>query len=210
MAKQAGPIYPTGTIDDITFYKMEGEYLARKKSSLDRKQFRTDPRFARSRKSAAAFGEASKLASDIYWQLPKSQRGKGVVNQLTRQVGNLMREGKSMAEIKEILLTHRQELTAIPKATEATPSASETTPVWPQQAPAIKNTKRAITKQAPPVKQARYLSRWKVKRNGRLHIPKHQTAACLPTAILHACHPALDPKPVEGSIRFCTQRQPST
>ena len=104
MARQAGPIYLTGTIDDITFYKMEGEYFARKKSSLDRKQFRTDPRFVRSRKSAAKFGEASKLASNIYWKLPKEQRGKGVVNRLTGRVGDLLREGHAPEEVMTILL----------------------------------------------------------------------------------------------------------
>ena len=99
MARQAGPIFFTGTIDDITFYKMEGQYFARKKSSLDRKQFRTDPRFKHSRQSAARFGEASKLASHIYWLLPKEQRGKGVVNRLTGQVGRLLQEGKTPQEI---------------------------------------------------------------------------------------------------------------
>ena len=104
MARQAGPIYLIGTIDDITFYKMEGEYFARKKSSLDRRQFRTDPRFARSRQAAHTFGEASQLASAIYWQLPKAQRGKGVVNRLTGQVGALLRKGHTPEEVKIILL----------------------------------------------------------------------------------------------------------
>lgn len=115
MAKQAGPLYLTGTIDDITFYKMEGEYYARKKSSLTGKQFRTDPRFARSRKSAASFGAASELASDIYWQLPKAQRGKGVVNKLTGKVGKLLREGKTPEEVTTILLQQRGVTTAVPQ-----------------------------------------------------------------------------------------------
>ncbi len=101
MARQAGPIYFTGTIDDITFYKMEDQYYARKKSSLDRKQFRTDPKFKRSRVAANKFGEASKLASTIYWHLPKALRGKGVVNRLTGQVGRLLKEGKEVNQIIE-------------------------------------------------------------------------------------------------------------
>ncbi|ANE49639.1 hypothetical protein [Flavisolibacter tropicus] len=108
MARQAGPLFFTGTIDDITFYKMEGVYLARKKSSLNRRQFRTDPRFARSRKSAEAFGEASQLASAIYWQLPKNQRGKGVVNRLTAQVGELLKKGKTREEVIQHFLIHDQ------------------------------------------------------------------------------------------------------
>ena len=101
MAKQAGPLYFTGSIDDITFYKMDGQYYARKKSSLDRKRFRTDPRFKRSRASAQKFGEASKLASEIYWLLPKDQRGKGVIGKLTSQVGKLLNEGKNAKQIIE-------------------------------------------------------------------------------------------------------------
>jgi hypothetical protein len=114
MARQAGPIYFTGTIDDITFYKMEGTYFARKKSSLDRKQFRTDPRFARSRKSAAKFGEASKLASDIYHLLPKEEKKKGVIGKLTGQMGRLLREGKHAEEIIQHFKQHYQPTTAKP------------------------------------------------------------------------------------------------
>src|SRR6476620_2885149 len=133
MARQAGPLFFTGTIDDITFYKMEGQYLARKKSSLNRRQFRTDPRCARSRQSAAAFGEASKLASEIYWQLPKEQRGKGVVNQLTAQIGHLLKEGKTAEEIQELLIPHGQVLAAKPTTIRAKPSVSATAPVLPTQ-----------------------------------------------------------------------------
>ena len=99
MARQAGPLYFTGTIDAVTFYKMDGHYYARKKSSLDRKRFRTDPRFARSRKSAKTFGQASQLASTIYWQLPKEQRGKGVIGRLTAAVSQRLNEGHSPEQI---------------------------------------------------------------------------------------------------------------
>ncbi len=99
MARQAGPIFFTGTLDDITFYKMEGLYYARKKSSLDKKRFRTDPRFKRSRASADRFGEASRLASEVYQLLPKEARGKGVIGKLTAQVGQLLKEGKDPIQI---------------------------------------------------------------------------------------------------------------
>ena len=133
MARQAGPLFFTGTIDDITFYKMEGQYLARKKSSLNRRQFRTDPRFARSRQSAAAFGEASKLASEIYWQLPKEQRGKGVVNRLTAQVGQLLKEGKKVEEIIQHFLQHDQNpitLTSILSQSKVATLKQENVSTW--------------------------------------------------------------------------------
>jgi hypothetical protein len=39
MAKQAGDIFITGTIDDLCFYKMDGAYYVRLKSSLTGKKF---------------------------------------------------------------------------------------------------------------------------------------------------------------------------
>lgn len=124
MARQAGPLYFTGTIDSLTFYKMDGEYYARKKSCLDKKRFYRDPAFARSRQSATAFGGASKLASAIYRHLPKEARKKGVIGKLTGQVGHLLREGKSPEEVKVILLKHRGiEVTSAPpqQPVEASP-----------------------------------------------------------------------------------------
>lgn len=38
MAKQIGPVFITGTIGDICFYKMDGQYYARMKSSLSSKR----------------------------------------------------------------------------------------------------------------------------------------------------------------------------
>ena len=159
MARQAGPLYLTGTIDDITFYKMEGEYFARKKSSLDRRQFRTDPRFARSRQAAHTFGEASQLASAIYGQLPKEARGKGVVNRLTGQVGKLLRKGHTPEEVKTILLqqmgvvsgTSQQPEPAPPPAIKASALSrhSRVTPAGtlrgPMPVPAAANVSTAVT-----------------------------------------------------------------
>jgi hypothetical protein len=129
MARQAGPIYLTGTLDDITYYKMDGQYLARKKSSLTRKQFRTDPRFARSRNSAAQFGQASQLASRIYRLLPKEAKGKGAFGKLTRQVGRLLHEGKSMEEVIQHFQQHYQPEVTTPVAqTQAKDTATVLTP----------------------------------------------------------------------------------
>jgi hypothetical protein len=158
MAKQAGPLYLLGTIDDITFYKMEGQYFARKKSSLNKKRFRTDPHFKRSRVAAGRFGEASKLASTIYWQLPKEARGKGVVNRITGQVGRLLKEGKS----KEEVILHVQQLYGIA---------------------AILSTTPPLTEPATPVLS--HLSKWKVIPNGKLVIAspgRYQSAK-----LIHKC-----------------------
>ncbi len=62
MARVTGNIKLEGTIDNITFYRMEGRYLARRKAGVTGKEFRNSPAFRRSRVSSDAFGRASKGA----------------------------------------------------------------------------------------------------------------------------------------------------
>ncbi|MGV8091694.1 MAG: hypothetical protein AB2L24_07515 [Mangrovibacterium sp.] len=62
MARQAGDIKLEGTINDITFYKMENRYFVRQKAGVDRKRFMNDPAFLRSRESSHTFGLASAAA----------------------------------------------------------------------------------------------------------------------------------------------------
>jgi hypothetical protein len=59
MAKQIGFLKITGTLGDITFYELDGEFYARKKSSLDGKRVKKDPRFRRTMYEAGEFGKAS-------------------------------------------------------------------------------------------------------------------------------------------------------
>ncbi|MEP7238247.1 MAG: hypothetical protein ABI685_10295 [Ferruginibacter sp.] len=77
MAKQAGPIFISGTLGGITFYKRKGVWVARKKTSLNKKRVSTDPAFEASRRASAGFGHAATLAKKIYWQLPVQKRGRG-------------------------------------------------------------------------------------------------------------------------------------
>ncbi|HEY0751691.1 MAG TPA: hypothetical protein VGD26_11085 [Chitinophagaceae bacterium] len=86
MAKQVGIIKITGTIDDITFYKMGDSYYARMKSSLTGKRFWKDPAFEGSRRSCTALGSASKLASLLYRTLPKEKKGRPVFQKLTGRI----------------------------------------------------------------------------------------------------------------------------
>ena len=60
MARQVGPRYIIGTLGDITGYKMYGNYYARMKSSLSRKQVLTSPSFALTRMHANQLADASK------------------------------------------------------------------------------------------------------------------------------------------------------
>jgi len=67
----------------LYFYRLDGAYYVRRKSSLSRKRVLKDPRFARSRAAAGRFGMAVKLASLVYRRLPAEERGHGVIGRLT-------------------------------------------------------------------------------------------------------------------------------
>lgn len=86
MARQAGSRKIVGTIDDICFYKMEGGYYARSRSSLDRKRFFKDPAFARSRRSSSELGKASTIASGLYKLFKKEKKSREAFRKLTGEV----------------------------------------------------------------------------------------------------------------------------
>jgi hypothetical protein len=100
VAKQAGPYKITGTIDNICFYQMEGQYYARQKSSLTGKRVKKDPAFARTMAKAHLLGKASKLASLIKQSFPKEEQGRELFQLLTGKVMRLMKEGFGEEEIK--------------------------------------------------------------------------------------------------------------
>jgi hypothetical protein len=74
MAKQLGPIFLECTWDDLTFYKMDGKYYARKKSRLTREKVLKHKAFAKTRFYAGRLVTASKIASSIYSDLPLNWR----------------------------------------------------------------------------------------------------------------------------------------
>jgi hypothetical protein len=105
MARQTGPVYYTGTIENITYYKLyEDAYYLRTKSSLDAARFYKDPAFAKSRERSEDFGGAAGLASAIYKLLPKKNRGRGFMGKLIGQVHTLLLKGKSAKEVQEAVL----------------------------------------------------------------------------------------------------------
>ena len=74
MAKQISDNIITGNIDNLVFYKMDGIGYVRRKSSLTGKQFKTQQRFANSRKSNERFAMGNKVASKIYHAIPEGER----------------------------------------------------------------------------------------------------------------------------------------
>jgi hypothetical protein len=192
MVKQVGPLFITGTIDGIIFYKLNGQYYMRSKGDYrSGKQMRKDPRLKRTMQNADRFGVASKIVKYIYYRhLPREVRKHGLFGQLTGRVNSWLRQGKSKEEAEALLIAHYQ--TLVPKGLSAPITPVAPTPATPPQqtvatimttgqASATQSSsvkpliKKPVQTTTHPVKQARYLSRWKVKRNGKLQMPRRIT-----------------------------------
>ncbi len=103
MAKQDGDIKLRGTIQNITFYAVDDQYLARKKSSLDGKRFFKDEAFEGSRRSCKRLGLGSTLASTVYQSLPKAKKKYPVFCELRSVAVMLLKVGKSEQEVLHAL-----------------------------------------------------------------------------------------------------------
>jgi len=68
---------------NLTFYKMNGEYFVRSKSSLTRKRVKRDACFKKTREFAAKLGKASSIASSVYKQLPEGWKLHSLYRKLT-------------------------------------------------------------------------------------------------------------------------------
>src|SRR5436305_15155691 len=100
MGLQDGIIKITGTIDNLTFYKMDGVYYVRKKSSLSRKKVLKSPRFERTRQHASQLAEASRIASQVYKLIPKEGRNILLFRSLVGQAKSLLAAGQN----KEVII----------------------------------------------------------------------------------------------------------
>lgn len=93
MAKQAGLIKLTGTIGNITFFEMNGEYYARAKSSLTAKRVKKDPAFELTRMYARRLGLASGAAARVYRSLPREEREVALYRRMVSKGQQLLKEG---------------------------------------------------------------------------------------------------------------------
>jgi hypothetical protein len=62
MAKQHGSIKLTGQLGGISFYEMDGNYYARRKTAHSAERIRTDPKFAKTYRNGLDFGTASRAS----------------------------------------------------------------------------------------------------------------------------------------------------
>ena len=122
MAKQAGPIYFIGSIDDLTFYKQGGQYYIKRTSTCSettKKKYRTEPGYALLRLRKRQFGLAVKLVEKVYYShLPKAVRKHGLFGKLTGMVNTLLQKGKTEEEALQLLIAHCAKLAA-PVAAES-------------------------------------------------------------------------------------------
>lgn len=66
MARQTSLIKALGRVDNLSFYRQEGSYRARRKTGVDTKRYFHDPAYANTRASSRRFGRASTLVSLVY------------------------------------------------------------------------------------------------------------------------------------------------
>ncbi len=105
MAKQiAGLCFLEGTFDDLTFYKMEGQYYVRVKSSLSSKRVKTSPEFKWTMIYARLLARASKIGSAIYKELPPGWRQFWMYRSFTGEAFTLLKENPYTDEqVKQLL-----------------------------------------------------------------------------------------------------------
>ncbi|ANE52643.1 hypothetical protein [Flavisolibacter tropicus] len=185
MAKQVGPVFITGTIDGIIFYKLGDTYYLRSKGDYkSAKMMRKDPNLKRTMANADRFGVAAKMVKRVYYrQLPGTVRKPGLFARLTGMVNKWLYQGHTKEEAQELLMAHCKRLVegsviATPK-NSSSPDVNSTAIKSPNSQPDIAlptvapATKMPVLSSPPKVvKQARYLLKRKVKANGRLQVPK--------------------------------------
>jgi hypothetical protein len=107
MAKQKGPVKITGTIGGVTFYKLNGEYYARAKSSLSRRRVKTDRCFSNTMRNAAWFAQASKISSAVFLFLRRAglkNNSQRIDRKIQSRSVALVRSGMENEEIKNVLI----------------------------------------------------------------------------------------------------------
>ena len=104
MAKQNGQYPFSGKLGPTVGYMRGGKHCLRGNGALTGKQFRNDRRFRRTMEFAAMFAQASKVVVLIYKALPKDQRKHGVYGKLTGKAMSMLKNEKTVEEVKEILI----------------------------------------------------------------------------------------------------------
>ena len=102
MPKQKG-LFITGTYNGICYYKMNGQYYCRRKSTLSRKRVKRSPAFKLTMKYAGLLGQASQVAAEVYRSLPRAQRKHALYREWTGQAMQLLKAGMEATMVVEQL-----------------------------------------------------------------------------------------------------------
>lgn len=89
MGRQDSVVQLTGAVGNLSFYKTQDGYMARKKTGVSAKRIKSDPAFARTRENIAEFtrsGQAAKLLRSAFGTLPHSAAD----NRLTSRLNGAM------------------------------------------------------------------------------------------------------------------------
>jgi hypothetical protein len=104
MAKQCGILQLTGTIGNLTFYEMEGNYYVKTKTEVSSKKIKNDPRYANTMRHAKTFGHITTLAKKVYYQLNVNERDyKTIWIPLRKRTNDLVRQFLPDEDILRIL-----------------------------------------------------------------------------------------------------------
>lgn len=103
MAHQIGNLFHVGTIEDVCFYKIDGQYYVRMKSSLTGDIVKTSRRFRNTMRSAGLLARASKIASAIYAQLPQGWKHFCMYRSFTGEAMYLLKAGRTDKEATQVL-----------------------------------------------------------------------------------------------------------
>ena len=103
MAIQTGVLRITGTIGNITFYKMNGEYYARGKSSLSGKRVKTSLQYELFRMYSGRMACASRTAGKIYRSLRRAERDVSLYRKMVSEGLRLLRAGCAEGQLEETL-----------------------------------------------------------------------------------------------------------
>src|SRR5881275_1060623 len=105
MAKLVAGPKLSGSLDDITFYMLEGECVAKKKSSFNKRNYKKKDRYRGFKRSGQTMGSASHMLSPLYRTLPRDRKSKKLWNELCSRANRLLyREHKTLEEVKQIIL----------------------------------------------------------------------------------------------------------
>ena len=103
MAKQIGPNFKEMCKQNLQFYKMDGKYYVRKKSSLSRRRVLTDKAFTLTRVHSNIMAQASPIASAVYRQIPKPEKDFNYFQALVGMAQTMIKLGMNKEEIYEVL-----------------------------------------------------------------------------------------------------------